>query len=105
MTEPITLEDIRTALNLIEEGKEEVLWETENVIVTGRYGIPETITLKKKAAAEVRMFAEEQTKRNDQTKSYSLGKVTTFCGVPIFVTDEKNESEHNNMPPMREDYH
>ena len=103
MTEPITLKDIRKAISLIEEGKEEIIWETEDVIVTGRYGIPETIKLKKRAAKEVRMHMKKDTEIIE--KNQKIGKVTTFCGVPIFITDEKNESEHNNMPPMREDYH
>ena len=87
MKSHITLEDIEKALKLIGELPEEILYEDNNVIISGRGKIPGTITLKKQAAKKMKKFIKEYHKK--VRKDQKIGKITTFCGVPIFVTDEK----------------
>jgi hypothetical protein len=84
-----TLEDIRNAMDLIkEEKKEEVIYEDDFQKIWSTCDVCNKIKLKQPAMKILDdMFTLGDRIKKDQKK----GKIATFCGIPVVVSDDIEE--------------
>ncbi len=89
MCKDLTLEDIKKAIDLIEENqKESEIYEDEFVKILGRFGEATEIKFKNKGIKLLNdLIVGLKQKINENKK---IGRVTTLYGIPVIVDGNLN---------------